>query len=171
MAEIHVEKKSGPGAWVWVLVALIVLAASLPWSRAPGLPPAFAVGPVRTTYQDAAFAFLQVAEIAVRALSSGVNDPFTAMMCIDRIGSAMVQLGGRSLPDPVRRDKSGTVRMVAYPYSYDDLVAAGYRHIREAGSRSPAVTEHLRQQLQYIVGLPQDPRFQSAIRRELSALI
>jgi hypothetical protein len=27
MAEIHVEKKSGPGAWVWVLVALIVLAA------------------------------------------------------------------------------------------------------------------------------------------------
>jgi hypothetical protein len=27
MAEIHVEKKRGPGAWVWVLVALIVLAA------------------------------------------------------------------------------------------------------------------------------------------------
>ena len=48
---------------------------------------AFYFGPRRTLAQDVEFAIDQLVEVAVRALS--VNDPFTAISCIDRLGAAL----------------------------------------------------------------------------------
>jgi uncharacterized membrane protein len=132
---------------------------------------AFTLGRMRTPHQDAAFAFLQIAEIAVRALSPGVNDPFTAIMCIDRITSGMAQFVGRSLPDPIRRDASGIVRVVAHPYSFEDLVHAAYGHIREAARGQSAVMHRLRSQLEYLQTRALDEGLQAAVRRELANVI
>jgi uncharacterized membrane protein len=53
---------------------------------------AFVFGNQRTASQDVEFSFLQMVEIAVRALSPGINDPFTAIACVDRLGSALCRL-------------------------------------------------------------------------------
>lgn len=131
---------------------------------------AFTLGRSRTPHQDAVFAFLQLAEIALRALSPGVNDPFTAIMCIDRITAAMAQLSDRSLPQPVRRDASGRARVIAFPYTYDDLVEAGYRHIRQAALDHWQVSRHLRTQIEYVAARTRHPRFRAALLSELEAL-
>ena len=61
---------------------------------------AFVLGNQRTAAQDIEFSFQQLVEIAVRALSPGINDPFTAIACVDRLGSALCRLARRDMPSP-----------------------------------------------------------------------
>ena len=60
----------------------------------------FLVGNHRTTEQDVRLMFNQLAEVAIRALSPGVNDPYTAMTCVDWLGASLCELAGRRLPSP-----------------------------------------------------------------------
>jgi len=59
---------------------------------------AFVLGNQRTAAQDVEFSVNQLVEIAVWALSPGINDPFTAVACVDRLGSALCRLAS-SLSD------------------------------------------------------------------------
>ena len=160
-----------PGDYVVAGMPLVLSRPALNDRQADEVRASFALGRSRTPNQDAVFAFLQLAEIAVRALSPGVNDPFTAMMCIDRITSALVQLANRSLPEPVRRGASGRIRIIAYPYTYSNLVEAGYRHIREAAHGHWQVRRHLQMQLEYVAERARDASFRTALRNELAALV
>lgn len=91
------------------------------WLRA-----AFAIGPRRSALQDLRFLIDELVEIAARALSPGVNDPFTANSCLDWLGAAIADLIGRDLPSPLRTDEDGTLRVVAHPVSFADLVARAF---------------------------------------------
>ena len=55
---------------------------------------AFVFGARRTPSQDVLFLIDQLVEVATRALSPGVNDPFTAIYCINWLTAALGQLGG-----------------------------------------------------------------------------
>lgn len=83
----------------------------------------------------------------------------------------MTQFAGRSLPDPVRRDASGIVRIVAHPYKFEDFVHAAYGHIREAARGQPAVVHRLRSQLEYLQTRALDEGLKAAVRRELASVI
>lgn len=101
------------------------------------------VGRHRTPEQDPEQAIRQLAEIAVRALSPGVNDPFTAINCVDALGSALSQVHRRGLPSGVYRDTGGTVRMVARSLDFTGLVDAAFSQIRQYGAQSPSVAIRL----------------------------
>ena len=58
----------------------------------------FVLGHQRTSDQDIEFGVNQLVEIAVRALSPGLNDPFTAITCVDHLGSALCRLATRDMP-------------------------------------------------------------------------
>jgi len=58
-----------------------------------GVRAAFEVELERTLEHDVILGFRQVSDIAIKALSPGINDPTTAMICIDRLGEALVRLG------------------------------------------------------------------------------
>jgi uncharacterized membrane protein len=104
---------------------------------------AFYLGPRRTLFQDAEFAVDQLVEVAVRALSPGINDPFTAMACVDRIGAALCELAGRRLPSPYRRDDKGRVRVVVEGDTAEGIVGAAFHQVRQASRGNAAVTLRL----------------------------
>lgn len=104
---------------------------------------AHTVGTVRTATQDVEFAMDQLVEIAVRALSPGVNDPFTALGCIDRLGSALVRILEREFPDPLRYDDAGNLRVVAAYVGFGGVVDAAFNQIRQYGRGSPAILMRL----------------------------
>ena len=62
-------------------------------------------------------------EIAQRALSPGVNDPTTALYCIDRLRESLVRLAERRTPSSRRHDDEGRLRVVAEPVSFEALAA------------------------------------------------
>jgi len=57
----------------------------------------FDTGSIRTAVQDLEFLFDELVEIALRALSPGINDPFTAITSMQWMGAATGQLAARDL--------------------------------------------------------------------------
>ncbi|MCB9554097.1 MAG: DUF2254 domain-containing protein [Myxococcales bacterium] len=100
---------------------------------------AFVMGSLRTTEQDAAFAVDQLVEVALRALSPGINDPFTAIACIDRLRGGLARLVERRLPSPLRRDGAGMVRMVARPRTLGGLLGQAFHPIRPSAAAQAMV--------------------------------
>lgn len=132
--------------------------------QADALRGVFACGQRRTTMQDAPFAFLQLAEIAVRALSPGINDPFTAMSCLDRITASMCLLAARSWPSSYRYDEHRALRAVMRNYEPADFVTAAYGHILDSAKDSPAVMQKLRESLATLIARAKDPDLRAALQ-------
>jgi uncharacterized membrane protein len=101
---------------------------------------AFIIGVERTPTQDIGFHIGQLVEVAVRALSPGVNDPATACACLDRLGQALSQFAQRDLPSPWRLDDRGALRAIATPVTFADACAMAFHEIRRYGQTSVSVT-------------------------------
>ncbi len=97
----------------------------------------FELGGERTPLQDVRFQFQQLTDVVVRALSPGINDPFTAMNGIDELASGMLLLTERVRVAGNRQDKNGIVRLIlltaTVPEILDDTV--GHIAIYAAGDR------------------------------------
>jgi uncharacterized membrane protein len=100
-------------------------------------------GDERTPTQDLEFGIRHLVEVAVRALSPGINDPFTATVVVDRLRGVLSRLMGRQLPHERLRDRSGHVRIYRQVTTYEGLLDAAFHQIRQAGSSHPAVLIHL----------------------------
>jgi len=101
------------------------------------------VGMRRTPRQDVECAIDELVEVAVRALSPGINDPFTAMNCIDRLGASLGRLAERELPSPYRCETDGRLRVITRPVAFADVLDAAFNQIRQYGRDSVAVTIRL----------------------------
>lgn len=99
----------------------------------------FVFGNQRTATQDVEFSFQQLVEIAVRALSPGINDPFTAIACVDRLGSALCLLAKRDMPSPYRHDTEKRLRLVASGSTFAGIVDTTFNQIRQSARSNPAV--------------------------------
>lgn len=100
----------------------------------------FIIGTKRTIEQDSEYAIYQLVEIAVRALSPGINDPFTAIMCIDRLTSALCRMAEREIPSPYRYDEKNQLRVIARTVRFPDMLDSSFNQIRQYGRQSAAVT-------------------------------
>jgi uncharacterized membrane protein len=136
-----------------------------------GLRNAFTISRARTSLQDAEYALMQLAEVGVRALSPGTNDPFTAMACLDRLSVSMCRLAKRPTPPAFRHDKDGHLRIIAEPYPYERLVAAAFSHLRHASASQPAVRERLRVVLDLVLSRTEDPALANPLLREREATL
>ncbi len=100
---------------------------------------AHVTGPYRTLSQDVSFGIDQLVEIAIRALSPAVNDPFTAMTCIDWLGENLCKIVTGWHPARVYRDDQGFIRVIAAEPSYERLVQRSFEKIRQSSLGMPAV--------------------------------
>jgi uncharacterized membrane protein len=119
------------------------LATVWPASRgnevAAALGRAHITGPQRTLAQDPVFPIDQLAEIAIRALSSAVNDTFTALTCIDWLADGLCNISGRYIAEGVYRDRHGRIRLLELDPSYARMVNRAFDKIRQAARGMPAV--------------------------------
>ena len=108
---------------------------------------AFALGPERTIEQDVEFGLIVIVDIALRALSPGINDPTTAMQCIDRLIEILAALGTREPPPTLRRSPDGTMRLLMRSITFPGAVALAFDQIRLFGAENPAIANRLLQAL------------------------
>jgi uncharacterized membrane protein len=101
-------------------------------------------GSRRTQIQDVEFSVNQLVEIAMRALSPGINDPFTAINCIDRLGAALCHLSDREFPSLYRLDKERRLRVIANDaFTFRGVVDAAFNQIRQNASYHVSVRVRL----------------------------
>lgn len=129
-----------------------------------GVSDALVIGPRRTSRQDVEFAARQLVEVAVRALSPGINDPFTAIAVLDHLGAALSRVSGRELP-PSQFLKDGQVRLVMPVTDYNGLTDMMFHQIRQNGASHPAVMLRLLEVLTAVAGQEHDPGRRESLRR------
>ena len=108
---------------------------------------AFALGPERTIEQDVEFGLIVIVDIALRALSPGINDPTTAMQCIDRLTEILAALGTREPPSSTRQSCDGTIRLLMRSITFSGTVSLAFDQIRLFGAENPAIAGRLLQSL------------------------
>lgn len=132
---------------------------------------AFVFGNQRTATQDVEFSFQQLVEIAVRALSPGINDPFTAIACVDRLGSALSSLARRDMPSPLRFDSHGRLRLVAPGSTFAGIVDTAFNQIRQNARSNPAVTIRMLDAIAQIAGQMQHTQDAACLQRHADMIV
>ena len=99
---------------------------------------ATALGPQRISSADLEFAVRQLVEVAVRALSPGINDPHTAMSVLDRLGAALCDMVTVHLPSGLHL-RDGRPTLAVPTVDYDGLVDAMFHMVRQNAAGSAAV--------------------------------
>lgn len=131
---------------------------------------AFVVGQERNSAQDLEFGLRQLVEIALRALSPGINDPYTAVAVIDRLGAALEEIFMRPLQQSVWRDKEGKVRVIAQRSDVQGLADAAFDAIRQAGQEIPAVLIRMADILGQLAPVLHAEEAREAVSRQLGKL-
>ncbi len=131
---------------------------------------ATALGSSRISTEDFEYAIRQLVEIAVRALSPGINDPHTAMSVLDRLGLALSEVAPVHMPTGVwlREDKPV---LVIPAFDYDGLVDAMFHMIRQNASSSTAVLARLLEVLTSVVSIERDNARAKALQRHADLVI
>ncbi|MFI9722012.1 DUF2254 domain-containing protein [Streptomyces sp. NPDC052396] len=160
----------------WVGDHMVVGTAplALAWSRGGGPPRDVAalaralrhdvqIGSERTLQQDVLFGLRQLVDIALRALSPAVNDPYTGVQTLDRLSVLISVLGGRTLGDDIRTDEAGVVRVAVAGPAFADYLDLACGQIRRYGAAEPAVCQALLRLLATAAASVTDAHRQAAI--------
>jgi uncharacterized membrane protein len=129
------------------------------------------IGFERTLQQDARFGLRQMVDIALRALSPAINDPYTAIQVVHHVSAVESVLASRALPDDVHRDSSGEL-LVLLPYpSFATYLTVGCSQIRRYGCREPLVLAALLQLLSAVAQNCMDASRRAAVRAQIDLVV
>ena len=138
-AVVWIRREPGAFLVAGTPIALVLPSAACDERFVAAVRRACIVGRDRTLWHDPEFAVKQLVEIALRALSPAINEPFTAMTCIDRLTEGLACVANAS-PPPVRHsDTAGRVRVWVQAQPFSVLLRAAFDPIRIFGGTNPAI--------------------------------
>jgi len=127
--------------------------------EAARLVAAFDCGPTRTLQQDVEFGVLQIVDIALKAISPAVNDPTTAISCVDQLSRIMIRFAARQSPEEFFYDPPGVVRVNVGWMHFPRLLEAAFEQIRMYSKTDLAVSLRMLRALGDIAASTPDPEY------------
>lgn len=144
---------------------------SLEAEEAARFESAFLFGMKRTAAQDVMFLAQELIEIAARALSPGVNDPFTAMNCLDWLGSSLGVVATKPQVEGHHYGSEGQLRLVAKYISRELFINNNLSRIRVYAATDRNAALHFCAVMGRLLLLPIAPDVQKLLLQQTSELI
>ncbi len=126
---------------------------------------AFLLGGERTPEQDIRYQFQQLTDVVIRALSPGINDPFTAINGIDELETGAAMLARRSRVKEMRRDGDGALRLILPTTSVGEMLEETVGHIAIYGAGDRFIMAALRRLLDTVTPDLRDEAESSTVAR------
>jgi uncharacterized membrane protein len=167
---IKVEKRPGDFVIADAPILLVWPRERLTAELAAALREPIVIGRQRTPTQDIDFAVSALLEIALRALSPGLNDPQTAISCIDRLAEALAELMQRPEAPSTVPDDDGALRLIVTPASFEAVAFAAFNPIREAAASNARVLRRLAEVLASLAGFAGTGEQLDVLARQARAL-
>lgn len=130
----------------------------------------FTLGATRTPEQDPQFLIDELVEIGLRALSPGINDPFTAITALHWLGAATAEIGRRDLRKNICGEDIDTCPVIPAPDGFDHYVKRGFGAIRSAVATSPIAAEVMLDTLANATTPLRDEKRQKLMKNEADKL-
>jgi uncharacterized membrane protein len=118
----------------------------------------FDIGPTRTLQQDVEFGVIQIVDIALKAISTAVNDPSTAITCVDQLGRILIRFVSRHVPVSLLCDPPHVVRVILPWIGTESLLDTAFEQIRHYAASDVAVSLRLLRALDDIASTCTEPR-------------
>jgi uncharacterized membrane protein len=120
---------------------------------------------------DVEFGILQLVDIALKAISPAVNDPSTAIACIDHLSGILLLAATLKPPSVNIVDDAGVVRVLRRQPSFSRLLEIAYDQIIPYGRNDMAVSLRLMRALYDISGATNYLPYLTAIRNQATAIV
>ena len=163
-----VRMERGIGEFVVQNAALASLALAVPPEPEliVALQAAYSIHRLRTVEQDAAFGIRQLVDMALRALSPGVNDTTTAVMCVDYLTAILARLASRDIPSSHRYEE-GELRVITIGPTFAGLVADSFDQIRGSAAGNLGVMLRMLGAIEIITGLTASAGRRRALQEQM----
>ncbi len=115
------------------------------------LTSALAIGNTRTMQQDESYGLRQLADVALKALSPGINDPTTAQDAIFHSAAVLGELLRRDPPANLRTGDDGRRLLLPDRHTHEDLVRLSFDEVRRAAAGMPTVCVYLLESIELLV--------------------
>ncbi len=158
-----------PGDYVFPGAAIAVMTPPVK-GASDAISSATAVGGERVSAYDLEYAVRQLVEVAVRALSPGINDPHTAMSVLDRLGAALCDAAGLHLSRGAHL-QGGQVVLVVPAIDYGGLTDTMFHPLRQNAAGSTAVLTHQLDVLIAVAGCERDPLRLAELQRHADLVL
>jgi len=155
-------------AWIWA--ASPSDPAPDPRAFAPVLDAGVRIGFERTLEQDAALGIRQLVDIACKALSPAVNDPYTAVQAVDHLSVIFCALATRPLGNHIIRGDAGAAVIVP-GRRFPDYLAVMCGLIRRYGAREPTIADALLRLLGNCAAVARDDPERAAAIEEQARIV
>jgi uncharacterized membrane protein len=126
---------------------------------------AYSISRHRTVDQDAAFGIRQIVDMALKALSPGVNDTSTAVMCVDYLTAILARLAARKFPALCRYD-GDELRVIAMAPTFESLLGSAFDQIRRNAEGNVSVMSRILGALDAIASQTDRPGRRMALREQ-----
>ncbi|MGO8671925.1 MAG: DUF2254 domain-containing protein [Capsulimonadaceae bacterium] len=140
---IYVMRRVGHFVPRGVPLMAVSNASKLSPDRIAELLAVFDLGPTRTLEQDIEFGVLQIVDIALKAISPAVNDPTTAISCVDQLSRVLIRFCSRERPETRYYDPPGIVRVSIPWLGFDRITESAFEQIRHYAQTDVAVSLRL----------------------------
>ncbi|MEO6786354.1 MAG: DUF2254 domain-containing protein [Chthoniobacteraceae bacterium] len=153
-----------PGDFALEGAPLVCASCPLDDAAAAALRAHFAIGDFRTVDQDAGFGIRQIVDIALKALSPGVNDTSTAVSCLDYLSAILCRLATRRL-EPAFCENDGELRVITPAPDFGALVARCLDEIRLSAAGNVTILLKMLGVLQRVAGATRSTTRREALLR------
>ena len=163
-----VRMERGIGAFVVQNTALASLALEEPPDQETikALNDAYNVGRHRTVEQDPAFGIRQIVDMALKALSPGVNDTSTAVMCVDYLTAILAQLASRKFPASFRYE-GDQLSVITIAPTFEGLLVEAFDQIRGSAVGNVGIMARMLSAIETLASVTASPRRRRALHEQV----
>lgn len=163
--DLIIQLEVRPGAYITEDVTLLIIYSSKKVDEQiqKQCTEAFALGHKRNQEQDILFLVDELVEIIARALSPGINDPFTAITCLDWLQSSVQKLSKEDEPSAYRADSENKLRLITKPITFQEFCDLIFVRVQPYVCKDRNATFHM---MEMIISIHQaliNPRQRSII--------
>jgi len=170
-ARVRVTARAGNHALTGAVAAHITPAAAATDGLRRTIQNAIVIGGERTTLQDIEYSVRHLVEVALRALSPGINDVYTALAVIERLSLSLRLMVQRGAPRSVWRDEDGALRVLASVSTFAGVTNAAFDQIRQNAGRNPAVLIALAEAIGQLLAQARNDEQRTALERQLRLVL
>jgi uncharacterized membrane protein len=161
--KVHVVRRVGQFVPAGTPLLMVYKGDRIPIETRAEFLDAFDLGPSRTLQQDTEFGILQIVDIALKAISPAVNDPTTAISCVDQLSRILILYASKEPPESLLYDPPGVVRVSVPWIRFEGLLTSAFEQVRLYAKADVAVSLRMLRALADIASTTSDLPYRQAL--------
>ncbi|MFC0679842.1 DUF2254 domain-containing protein [Lysobacter korlensis] len=129
----------------------------------------YAIDTYRTTDRDPLYGIRQLVDVSLKALSPGINDTTTAIICLDHLSVILQRLANRMIESPFRSEDS-VLRVIACGPTFQHTIELAFGQILENAAGNTSVLARMLRVIEQVAAVTRSPERRALLERRVDVI-